>query len=84
MLVAKKIGRHWKQFGRVALGISTVQLDHVVADNPCNAVEQIFAMLRIWSMRERSKATAKHLHCLLSEGDWALPPDDIKFLLEGS
>ncbi|KAL2104244.1 hypothetical protein ACEWY4_001112 [Coilia grayii] len=82
MLVASKMGRSWKQFGRVALGIETVKLEQIVEDNPCNLVEQVFAMLRVWSMRERSKATAKCLHCLLSDGDWALPRESIKFLLD--
>ncbi|XP_076133006.1 uncharacterized protein LOC143115041 [Alosa pseudoharengus] len=84
MLVASNMGRSWKQFGRVALGISTIKLEQIVEDNPCYLVEQIFAMLRFWSMRERSEATAKRLHGLLSQGDWALPPESINFLLDGS
>ncbi|XP_062397182.1 uncharacterized protein zgc:174906 isoform X2 [Sardina pilchardus] len=82
MLVATNMGRSWKQFGRMALGISTTKLEQIVEDNPHNLVEQTFAMLRFWSMRERSKATAKRLHGLLSEGDWALPPESINFLLD--
>lgn len=84
MQVATKMGRSWKQFGRMALEISTIKLEQIVEDNPHNLVEQVFAMLRVWKMRERANATAKHLHDLLSEGDWALPSESIVFLLEGS
>lgn len=84
MLVARGIGRSWKEIGRLALGIPSVKLEQFEEDYPNSHVERVFAMLRCWSARQRKLATTAHLHSLLSQEDWALPSDNIDFLLETS
>ncbi|XP_042348223.1 uncharacterized protein zgc:174906 [Plectropomus leopardus] len=81
MTLARTIGRSWKEIGRLALAVPSVKLEQIEEDHPLH-VERVFAMLRYWSTRQREKATAAHLHMLLSQGDWALPPESIDFLLE--
>ncbi|XP_029292482.1 uncharacterized protein LOC115011418 [Cottoperca gobio] len=81
MTVARTIGRSWREIGRLALEIASVKLEQIEEDNSCH-VERVFAMLRYWSTRQRGKSTAAHLHLLLCQGDWALPPESIDFLLE--
>ncbi|KAK5863605.1 hypothetical protein PBY51_000626 [Eleginops maclovinus] len=81
MTVARTIGKCWREIGRLALEISSVKLEQIEEDNSIH-VERVFAMLRYWSTCQREKATAAHLHSLLSQGDWALPPESIDFLLE--
>ncbi|KAI1892291.1 hypothetical protein AGOR_G00131830 [Albula goreensis] len=82
MLVARGIGRHWKQLGRVALDIPTVKLEQIEEENPGTHVERVFAMLRMWLTRERRNATTAHLHALLSQDECAPPPESIDFLLD--
>ncbi|KAM9855732.1 uncharacterized protein ACBR49_001916 isoform 1-T3 [Aulostomus maculatus] len=81
MTVARAIGRSWRDIGRSALKISTVKLEQIEEDHSTH-VERVFAMLRCWRNRQRYNATAAHLHSLLSQEDWALPPESIDFLLE--
>uniref|UniRef100_A0A3Q1GF06 Uncharacterized LOC110945799 n=1 Tax=Acanthochromis polyacanthus TaxID=80966 RepID=A0A3Q1GF06_9TELE len=81
MSVARGIGRSWREIGRLALDIPSVKLEQIEEDHRLHA-ERVFAMLRYWRTRQRNKATAAHLHSLLSQGDWALPPESIDFLLE--
>lgn len=81
MSVAHKIGNSWRAIGRQALGIPTVKLEQMEEDNSRH-VERVFAMLRYWSTIQREKATAAHLHYLLSQGEEALPPGSIDFLLQ--
>ncbi|XP_035864100.1 uncharacterized protein zgc:174906 isoform X3 [Sander lucioperca] len=81
MTVARTIGRSWKEIGRLALDIPSVKLEQIVEDHSLH-VERVFAMLRYWSTCQREKATAAHLHSLLSQKDWALPPESIDSLLE--
>ncbi|XP_029911829.1 uncharacterized protein LOC115362148 [Myripristis murdjan] len=84
MLVARAIGRSWKEIGRLALSIPSVRLEQIEEDHPLSHVERVFAMLRYWCTCQRKNATAAHLHSLLSQEDWALPPESIDFLLESS
>lgn len=56
--------------GRLALDVPSVKLEQFQQDHRLH-VEPAFA-----------KATAAHLHCLLCQGDWALPPENIDVLLE--
>lgn len=81
MSVARAVGKSWREIGRMGLGISTVKLEQIEEDHSTH-MERVFAMLRYWSTCQREKATAAHLHSLLSQGDWALPPESIDFLLE--
>lgn len=81
MSVARTIGRSWKEIGRLALDIPSVKLEQIEEDHKLH-VERVFAMLRYWRTCQREKATAAHLHSLLSLEDWALPPENINFLLE--
>lgn len=81
MMVARTIGRSWKEIGRLALDIPSVKLEQIEEDHSVH-VERVFAMLRYWCTCQREKATAAHLHSLLSQEDWALPPESIDFLLE--
>ncbi|XP_040008310.1 uncharacterized protein zgc:174906 [Xiphias gladius] len=81
MTVARAIGRCWREIGRLALGIHSVKLEQIEEDHILH-VERVFAMLRYWRIRQREKATAAHLHSLLSREDWALPPERIDFLLD--
>ncbi|XP_040919888.1 uncharacterized protein zgc:174906 [Toxotes jaculatrix] len=80
MTVARAIGRSWREIGRLALDISTVKLEQIEEDH-AHHVERVFAMLRCWRICQREKATAAHLHSLLSQEDMALPPETIDFLL---
>ncbi|KAJ8369995.1 hypothetical protein SKAU_G00100230 [Synaphobranchus kaupii] len=82
MLVARGVGRNWKQLGRVALEIPTVRLEQIEEENPSNQVERVFAMLRAWRMRERRDATAARLHALLSADECAPLPESVDFLLD--
>lgn len=81
MIVARAIGKCWREVGRLALDIPSVKLEQFEEDNSLH-VERVFAMLRYWRTCQREKATAAHLHSLLSQDDWALPPDKIDFLLD--
>ncbi|XP_074500389.1 uncharacterized protein LOC141772847 [Sebastes fasciatus] len=81
MAVARTIGKSWREIGRLALDIPSVKLEQIEEDHSQH-VERVFAMLRYWSARQRRKATAAHLHLLLSQEDWELPPESIDFLLE--
>ncbi|XP_056131325.1 uncharacterized protein zgc:174906 [Lampris incognitus] len=84
MLVARTIGRSWKEIGRLALSVPSVKLEQIEEDCPNNHVERVFAMLRYWCACMRENATAAHLHSLLSQGDWALSSESIDFLLKKS
>ncbi|XP_074537894.1 uncharacterized protein LOC141799531 [Halichoeres trimaculatus] len=81
MTLARTIGKSWREIGRLALDISSVKLEQIEEDHSQH-VERVFAMLRHWRTRQREKATAAHLHSLLSQDDWALPPEDIDFLVK--
>ncbi|XP_076597552.1 uncharacterized protein LOC143327209 [Chaetodon auriga] len=81
MTVARTIGRSWREIGRLALDVPSVKLEQIEEDHSLH-VERVFAMLRYWSSCQREKATAAHLHSLLSQKDWALPPESIDFLVE--
>ncbi|XP_034551980.1 uncharacterized protein zgc:174906 [Notolabrus celidotus] len=81
MTVARTIGKSWREIGRLALDISSVKLEQIEEDHSLH-VERVFAMLRHWRTCQREKATADHLHSLLSQEDWALPPENIDFLLK--
>uniref|UniRef100_A0A3B4UPM1 Zgc:174906 n=1 Tax=Seriola dumerili TaxID=41447 RepID=A0A3B4UPM1_SERDU len=81
MMVARAIGRCWREIGRLALDIPAVKLEQIEEDHSIH-VERVFAMLRYWSICRREKATAAVLHSLLSQGDWALPAESIDLLLE--
>ncbi|XP_068589273.1 uncharacterized protein zgc:174906 isoform X2 [Cebidichthys violaceus] len=81
MIVARTIGRSWREIGRLALDVPSVKLEQIEEDNSVH-VERVFAMLCSWRTRQREKATAAHLHSLLSQNDWALPPESIDSLLE--
>lgn len=81
MSVARAVGRSWREIGRTGLDIPTVKLEQIEEDHSTHT-ERVFAMLRYWSTSQREKATAAHLHSLLSRGDCALPPESIDFLLE--
>ncbi|CAN9516084.1 unnamed protein product [Ophioblennius macclurei] len=81
MAVARGIGKSWKEIGRMSLDVPSVKLEQMEEDHSSHA-ERVFAMLRYWSTCQREKATPAHLHALLSQGDWAPPPESIDFLLE--
>nr|XP_057941597.1 uncharacterized protein LOC131137530 isoform X1 [Doryrhamphus excisus]XP_057941598.1 uncharacterized protein LOC131137530 isoform X1 [Doryrhamphus excisus]XP_057941599.1 uncharacterized protein LOC131137530 isoform X1 [Doryrhamphus excisus]XP_057941600.1 uncharacterized protein LOC131137530 isoform X1 [Doryrhamphus excisus]XP_057941601.1 uncharacterized protein LOC131137530 isoform X1 [Doryrhamphus excisus] len=81
MTVARGVGRSWREIGRLALEIPNVKLEQIEEDHP-NLVERVFAMLNYWKIRQREKATTAYLHALLSQDDWALPPERIDFLIE--
>ncbi|CAB1423827.1 unnamed protein product [Pleuronectes platessa] len=81
MTVARAIGRSWREIGRLALDIPSVKLEQIEEDKSQH-VERVFAMLGHWRTCQREEATAAHLHSLLSQDDWALPPERIDFLLE--
>ncbi|XP_060750014.1 uncharacterized protein zgc:174906 [Tachysurus vachellii] len=80
MKVARYIGANWKEVGRVALEIPSIRLEQIVEENPHNLKEQVFCMLRLWSMRERHNASATRLHELLRQEEIG----SIDFLLEDS
>ncbi|XP_069543691.1 uncharacterized protein [Brachyistius frenatus] len=79
MSVARNIGRSWREIGRQALDIPSVKLEQIEEDHSVH-VERVFAMLRSWCTCQREKATAAHLHSLLTQGDWM--PENIDFLLK--
>ncbi|XP_061758232.1 uncharacterized protein zgc:174906 isoform X2 [Nerophis ophidion] len=81
MIVACGMGRSWREIGRLALQIPTVRLEQIEEDHSI-LKERAFAMLNYWRICQRKKATAAYLHSLLSQKDWALPPERIDFLLE--
>lgn len=83
MSVARNIGRSWKEIGIMALNIPSVKLEQI-QENCSLHVDRVFAMLRLWRNRQRDKATAAHLHSLLSQEDWDLPPESTDCLLETS
>ncbi|XP_020490773.2 uncharacterized protein zgc:174906 [Labrus bergylta] len=81
LIVARTIGRSWKVIGGLALDIPNVKLEQIEEDHSLH-VDRVFAMLRHWRNSQRGKATASHLHSLLSQGDFDLPLENIDFLLE--
>ncbi|XP_068609480.1 uncharacterized protein zgc:174906 [Brachionichthys hirsutus] len=82
MAVARAIGKSWREIGRLALNVPSVKLEQIEEDHLLH-VERVFAMLRYWRTCQREKATAAHLHSLLSQEDWELPPESLGILLEG-
>lgn len=84
MMVARCIGADWKEVGRIALEIPSIKLEQIVEENPNNHRERVFCMLRLWSARERDRATAAHLHSLLTQEEIGVTPTGIDFLLEES
>lgn len=81
MTVARNSGRSWRETGRLALNVPSGKLEQIEEDHSLH-VERVFAMLRYWRACQRENATAAHLHYLLSQDDWALPPESIDLLLE--
>lgn len=81
MTLARAIGKSWRQIGRLALNIPSVKLEQIEEDHSLH-VERVFFMLGYWRTCQREKATAAHLHSLLSQGDWALLPESTAFLLK--
>ncbi|KAM6929368.1 uncharacterized protein PEZ65_008639 isoform 2-T3 [Lycodopsis pacificus] len=81
MIVARTIGKSWREIGILALGVPSVKLEQIEEDNSGHVL-RVFAMLRSWRSSQREKATAAHLHSLLSQKDLALPPESIDSLLE--
>lgn len=81
MIVARAIGRSWREIGRLALDIPSVKLEQIEEDHSL-LVERVFAMLRYWCNSQRERATPAQLHFLLSQEQWGLPPESINFLLE--
>ncbi|XP_054465012.1 uncharacterized protein zgc:174906 [Anoplopoma fimbria] len=81
MTVARTIGRSWKEIGILALDVPSVKLEQIEEDHSLHT-ERVFAMLRFWKTCQREKATAAHLHSLLSQKESALPPESIDSLLE--
>ncbi|KAF7662748.1 hypothetical protein LDENG_00227090 [Lucifuga dentata] len=81
MIVARGIGRSWREIGRLALDIPAVKLEQIEEDHSLH-MERVFAMLRYWRTRQKENASPALLHSLLSAEDWALPPESIDFLLE--
>lgn len=79
MTLARAVGRSWREIAILALDISSVKLEQIVADNPLH-VDQVFAMLRYWRNCKGEEATAAHLYSLLSRPDLALPPESFAFL----
>ncbi|KAM8753838.1 uncharacterized protein AB9X84_010883 isoform 2-T5 [Acanthopagrus schlegelii] len=81
MTVARNFGKSWREICRLALNVPSVKLKQIEGDHSLH-VKRVFAMLRYWRACQREKATAAHLHSLLSQDDWVLPPESIGFLLE--
>ncbi|XP_068198919.1 uncharacterized protein zgc:174906 [Antennarius striatus] len=81
MVVARAIGKSWKEIGRLALNVSSVKLEQIEMDHVLH-VERVFAMLLYWRTCQKEKATAAQLHFLLSQEDCALPPESLVILLE--
>ncbi|XP_054905391.1 uncharacterized protein zgc:174906 [Poeciliopsis prolifica] len=81
MIVAKSLGSSWREIGRLALDIPTVTLEQIEEEKKTFS-ERVFAMLNYWRNQKREKATAAHLHSLLSQEILAVPLESIKCLLE--
>lgn len=84
MMVARYIGKNWKEVGMVALEIPSVRLEQIAEDNPNSHRDRVFSMLHFWSTRERNKASATYLHSLLMQDEIGVTPGSIDFLLEES
>ncbi|KAM9445689.1 uncharacterized protein Hap1MRO34_024435 [Clarias gariepinus] len=84
MMVARYIGKNWKEVGMVALEIPSVRLEQIAEDNPNSHRDRVFSMLHFWSTRERNKASATYLHSLLMQEEIGVTPGSIDFLLEES
>ncbi|XP_067301816.1 uncharacterized protein zgc:174906 [Pseudorasbora parva] len=83
MMVAGCIGNSWREVGIMALGMNTTTLQQIEEDNKLHK-ERVFAMLRKWSMRERDQATAARLYSLLTQEEYSVDPQNIKFLMENN
>ncbi|RVE70578.1 hypothetical protein OJAV_G00065870 [Oryzias javanicus] len=81
MMVARGIGRSWREIGRLALGVPSVKLEQIEEDHSQHS-ERVFHMLRYWRHCQREEATAAHLHSLLSQKNLEISPESIAFLLE--
>ncbi|CAL1606213.1 unnamed protein product [Knipowitschia caucasica] len=82
MRVARALGQSWRQVSIMALEISSVKLEQIVADHPNCQVTQVFTALCYWRNVQRDKATAQGLHALLSQQELALPQEAFSFLLD--
>ncbi|XP_029012739.1 uncharacterized protein zgc:174906 [Betta splendens] len=81
MIVARSVGKSWREIGRMSLDIPSVKLEQIEEDHTTHR-ERVFAMLRYWKTCRRQNATAARLHSLLSEGELALPAESLEVLSE--
>nr|XP_040049478.1 uncharacterized protein zgc:174906 isoform X1 [Gasterosteus aculeatus aculeatus] len=82
MEVACAIGNSWKKIGILALEIPALKLEQIEIDQTQH-IDRVFQMLLFWRTRQKTNATAAHLHRLLSQEHCGLPPESIAPLLEG-
>lgn len=54
------IGSNWQLLG-LELGLSQVQVDHIIEDNPYSTSMKIFSMLKQWRLKMSSDATMEKL-----------------------
>ncbi|CAL8366589.1 unnamed protein product [Lota lota] len=83
MTVAGAMSRNWKEVGIQGLEISSEKLDEIEADNRGQKM-RAFHMLNFWRSRENTNATAAKLYSLLRNEEFALDPEKLQSLQEGS
>ncbi|XP_045173795.2 uncharacterized protein LOC123535269 [Mercenaria mercenaria] len=58
--ISQCFGEHWQLLG-LELGLTQVQIDHIIEDHPRSAVMRIYTMLQKWCSKNASKASLKCL-----------------------
>ncbi|XP_053375692.1 uncharacterized protein LOC123533690 isoform X2 [Mercenaria mercenaria] len=80
--ISQCIGNNWQLLG-LELGLSQVQIEHIVEDHPHSAVMRIYTMLQTWCREDEDQATLRALvetiqRCSVVCVDW----DNLRNILD--
>ncbi|XP_066474466.1 uncharacterized protein [Tiliqua scincoides] len=84
MILAKNMGKNWKQIGIEFLGAKMSRLEQIEEENQNQAVMRAFCMLVDWRNRERERATAAQLYVILNQKGVPLDKEAYAFLVENA
>ncbi|XP_053391287.1 uncharacterized protein LOC128554083 [Mercenaria mercenaria] len=62
--ISRAIGGNWELLG-YELGLTEVDIQHIIADNPHSVILRIYKMLKLWSRKEAEKASTATIDVLV-------------------
>ncbi|KAJ6654730.1 hypothetical protein lerEdw1_006593 [Lerista edwardsae] len=84
MMLAKNMGKNWKQIAIEYLGMKMSRLEQIEEDNPNDVVMRAFYVLLDWRNHEGERATAAQLYVTLNQKGVPLNREAYSFLLENA